>query len=456
MRKRIALIISLILIAGIITAAVASAESNNVDDLLQQASMKLQQGDVDGAIALYTQVTSIDPENYTAYHYLGIVYFAQKKYPQAIAALQNAQRIDPLKGEDAYWLGMAYLATDSIEMAISKFNRALQFDFKDPAVYQALVAANLRAGKNAEAVKAAETGLNQNPENRQLLMLAGTLYTQNGDDDKAIGAFQKVIKINPKEVGAYSALVSIYLKTGKTSEAENVVLKGLERYPDDVNLWMLAGSLYSQTGKTDKAIDAFEKVIKFDTKAIGAYYQLGTLYSMVDRYEDAAVVLKKGIDVAPKYVQGYILLSSVYFELNKMDDAVLAARKAVDMAPKSSDALANLGFLYAERNERLKEALDLCTQAANIEGDKVGSSFLDSLGWVQFKNGNVKAALATLEKAAKVDPNDGWVKYHQAAIYLQTKQRDKAVQYYKLAEKCPTHSRRLKASLAQMHKKLGL
>lgn len=392
MRKRFLVMAAMIFTVCVAAVAVqaAASTSSEVEEFLKQGAAKMQAKDFNGAIEVYKKVVAVDPENYTAYHNMGLCFMALQKWTEMITALQKAQIIDPLKGEDAFLLGMAYASTGNFEMAVVKFRRALQFDYDQPAVYQALVASYLRQGKTSDALVAA---------------------------NEAVTA-----------------------------------------YPDNPMVWFILGNVNAVSGSTNKAISAFEKVIKLDAKAVEAYNALASQYCLLDKYEDAAVVLKKANEIAAESnfenVEGYILLSTVHFEMNKMDESVLAARRALELAPKSPEAMANLGFIYAERGERLKEALDLCTKAADIMPKS--SSLLDSLGWVQYKNGHVDDAIATLLNAQKLDPGDAWVHYHLAAIYLAQKKKDKAVEQYRLAEKCTSYSRKLKSGMVQLRKQLGL
>jgi len=381
------IVLTIIISVAVFTTAIIHAQDQaSVEDLLKQAAEKQQKGDIDGAIALYNQVISIDSQNYVAYHNLGIAYIIQKKWDAAIDALIQAQLIDPLKGEDSYLAGFVYMNLKDYERAIVKFKRAIQLNYNRPDVYAALANAYQITGKPAEALTAAQDG----------------------------------IKVNP----------------------------------DSVNLWLLSAGFSMTMGKTEQAITAYQKVIALDPNVIPVYNLLGSIYSMSNRYEEAAAILKKGVETHPKNTEGFILLSSVYYELDKMDDALLAARRAVELDPKKADGLANLGYIYAERNERLKEALDLCTQAAVLAPKN--PSILDSLGWVQYKNGQLAAAIETLQKAIALDSKEGWAHYHLAVIYLAQNQKQKAIDEYWLAEMCPTFSRKLIVELAVLKKKLGL
>jgi tetratricopeptide (TPR) repeat protein len=65
--------------------------------------------------------------------------------------------------------------------------------------------------------------------------------------------------------------------------------------------------------------------------------------------------------------------------------------------PDNATALNNLSYFLIERGESYQEALKLVEQATIIE--PINGSFLDSLGWANYKLGNLEKAREALEKA---------------------------------------------------------
>ncbi len=341
-----------------------------------------------------------------------------------------------------------------IDGAITLYNQVISIDAQNYVAYHNLGIAYIIQKKWDAAIDALIQAQLIDPIKGEDSYLAGFAYMNIKDFERAIVKFKRAIQLNYNGPDVYASLANAYQMTGKSTEALAAVQDGIKANPDSVNLWLLSAGFNMTMGKTDQAIAAYQKVIALDPSVIPVYNMLGSIYSMSNRYEEAAAVLKKGVETHPKNTDGFILLSSVYYELDKMDDALLAARKAVELDPKKADALSNLGYIYAERNERLKEALDLCTQAAVLAPKN--PSILDSLGWVQFKNGQTAAAIATLQQVVALDRSEGWAHYHLAVIYLAQNQKQKAVDEYRLAEKCPTFSRKLVVELAVLKKKLGL
>ena len=76
-------------------------------------------------------------------------------------------------------------------------------------------------------------------------------------------------------------------------------------------------------------------------------------------------------------------------------------RAILSESPGNPIAMNNLGYFLVERNERLEEALGFIEQAYRI--DPTNPSYLDSLGWVNFRLGKLADAERYLKDAARLD-----------------------------------------------------
>ena len=87
--------------------------------------------------------------------------------------------------------------------------------------------------------------------------------------------------------------------------------------------------------------------------------------------------------------------------------------------PDDGSALNALGYLLASRNQKLDEASALISKALVAEADN--PAYLDSLGWVYFKQHKYAEATKRLERAAAALPLDSAVLDHLGELYFQQK-----------------------------------
>jgi Flp pilus assembly protein TadD len=71
--------------------------------------------------------------------------------------------------------------------------------------------------------------------------------------------------------------------------------------------------------------------------------------------------------------------------------------------PEDASLLNALGYSLADRNQKLPRAEALIRKALAASPDN--PAFLDSLGWVLFRRGDIPAALPQLERAYRIFPD---------------------------------------------------
>jgi predicted Zn-dependent protease len=115
-------------------------------------------------------------------------------------------------------------------------------------------------------------------------------------------------------------------------------------------------------------------------------------------------------------------------KLNKLDDMEKLLRKVIAQNPSYYNAYNALGFSLADRNIRLPEAKQLIVKALTFAPDD--PFITDSLGWVEFRMGNLGAALTYLQKAYK-DRADAEIAAHLGEVLWKMKRQDEAFKIWR-------------------------
>jgi len=194
-------------------------------------------------------------------------------------------------------------------------------------------------------------------------------------------------------------LILAKARQGQTDEALRMT-EGLVQIASDEGKWYfmrLKGQVLHDAGKVDDSIDAYKEAIsdldksklKDETK---------------ERFQDS---LRYG-------------LSGIYVEANKIGPAAELLESLAKKHPDNPTYKNDLGFIWCDHDMKLPEAEKLIREAIDldkklkvklkaegaIDDDSPNAAYLDSLGWVLFKQKKFKEALKYLEEAAK-DPEEG-------------------------------------------------
>jgi len=115
--------------------------------------------------------------------------------------------------------------------------------------------------------------------------------------------------------------------------------------------------------------------------------------------------------------------------LDEVDGAALLFRQLVDSEPNDANAANYLGYMWADREMHLDEALELIAHAVAL--DPENSAYLDSLGWVHFRLGDLEEAERWLRRAVDLgeDLGDGTIYCHLGEVLLAGGDRDEGRRY---------------------------
>ena len=106
-------------------------------------------------------------------------------------------------------------------------------------------------------------------------------------------------------------------------------------------------------------------------------------------------------------------------------------RRILARDPDDATALNNLGYFLTERNERLPEALDMIKRA--VKAEPTNPNYLDSLGWVYFKLGQLDEAERYLNDAARRNTRSSTVQEHLGDLHHKRGQLEQARAFWRKA-----------------------
>ncbi len=231
-----------------------------------------------------------------------------------------------------------------------------------------------------------------------LLPHMGFAFSQLAQYDNAIEAFAEVRKLSPHDPAVNGYLISAQLAAKRFDEAAETARAARADRPDDMRFVRLEAQALLQSGRTDQALALVEGVATRRSSDPQAQITLARLYADANRSAQAIKVLQTAQARFPADTSVAFELGAVLEKQDRFADAEAAFRGVIARDPSHAAALNYLGYMLAERGERLGESLDLIKRALAVEPDN--GSYLDSLGWAYFKDGQLGPAEEHLKRAA--------------------------------------------------------
>jgi tetratricopeptide (TPR) repeat protein len=345
--------------------------------------------------------------------------------------------------------GTALLRAGRYAEAVEKLRERAKGENANSSLIALLATAQRRAGQRAAAVETLKAGLARAEANARpslLLDLADT-YEELGRNEDALAQYEQLYEmlttkgsVNEQAAGLFNHIVgkmarllrrsgnqpklqTLLTRTrraideqnplvetltieslredGKRREALELTRAALRRAPNDQGLRLTEVLILNELKNYRESADLLRNMLSGQPERAAedanVYLILSNVQMQAGELKDAEISARKALEFNPADDNALLQLSSVLDRANQHDESEKILRELLDREPDNATALNNLGYFLAERGERLPEALALIERAVAIE--PLNGSFLDSLGWTQFKLGNTEKAREFLEKA---------------------------------------------------------
>ncbi len=113
----------------------------------------------------------------------------------------------------------------------------------------------------------------------------------------------------------------------------------------------------------------------------------------------------------------WFVLGAIYERQKFFDRAETEFKKALAVNPKSGSVLNYYGYMLGDLGQRLDEAADLVQRA--LKEEPFNGAYLDSMGWIYYKQNNLGEAEATSRKAVERDSHDPTIHSHLGDVYAK-------------------------------------
>jgi tetratricopeptide (TPR) repeat protein len=341
----------------------------------------------------------------------------------ALEALNQADRLRP-GWEPAALLRVQILARTSHAEAMSFMRDFLAAHPDAREVRLAYARALVNANQFAEA-RAEFTRLTADfPRNAEVSFAAGLLSLQMGDLDAARDLLTRTLEYGPRDpdsVRYYLGQVAEQMKQPEAAAAHYAAV-GAGNYLVPARARqaaMLAGS-----GKLDEARALLAATQgENDAQNVRLVQAQSELLRDSNAHAEAFGVLSAGIERFPDSADLLYDRAMVAERLDKLDVLEADLRRVIVLRPEDAQAYNALGYTLADRTDRLAEAVALLDKALSLAPED--PFILDSVGWAQYRSGNLSRAQAYLERAYKARP-DPEIAAHLGEVLWARGQRDEA------------------------------
>lgn len=155
----------------------------------------------------------------------------QKKYDESLELLKEAVSLDDTIHQAHYYLGFIYFEKGKYQESLRALLKVVEFDEENAQAYRLLAAVSEKLGKKEEAQKYTKLAQEKGGKTPLDAYNEGIHAFNSGETDKAIAAFEQVLKLDEKYADAYYRLGLCYLNKNENDKAIEALRKYIQLNP---------------------------------------------------------------------------------------------------------------------------------------------------------------------------------------------------------------------------------
>lgn len=419
-------------------------------------------GDHEKAAALVEEILKEDPSNVDALKLKGGWAIDDDQPGEAIMNLRAAQSQAPRDVQVMTLLARAFERDGSLDLAGEQLAKAVEAS--GGGAEEALRYARFLRQRGREVV--AETVLTEarrvSPENTEVLIALAELlmnarkWPEVEEIAKALRQFDRpetnrvaeqleaavlmgrdqvtagLNILNEQAISADGDIRSVFvavtaqLRLGKVDVAESLLRDALAKAPDNPALRLLQANVDAALGRVEKAEASYRALIvenpEFDLP-VQLFYGL---LQRQGRQADADAVLAEGLAAMPDNSPLLLIRAGRLEQTDAFEEAIgiyekLYAKDSSNVVVANN--LASMLTSHRDDPDSLERAYAVARRLRALDVP----AFQDTYGWIEYRRGNLDAALERLEPAAKGLPDDALTQFHLGVVYADLGRKEEAI-----------------------------
>ncbi len=438
--------------AGILNALGRSDESIQVyQQLVQNSKIEdeesflllsgayIQSSKFEEAIKVLEDLHQRNPESFVASYYLAKLYASLKDFEPSLKFYKSALNINPTAEQVQLEYIKVLVLNNNIDLAIAECKKLVAESPENDKAKKLLDDLLLGDKKIASAIQDLNEAKVEGKSVDELQFKVALLKLQQRDFKGAESEFLLLLSKNPDYDEARYYLATTYASQEKLESAVAELKIISSRNALYKKARGFASFLLRQDQKFDEAIELINESLEKHPNDIELLGYKTAIQREMGNTSDALKTLEEISKIEPENEEHLFNLGVALEESGDKEGALKVIENVLVKNPDHANALNYIGYTLAEKGKDLHRAEELLLKAIAIE--KNNGFFLDSLGWIYFKQKNFEKSRPLLEQAASLTNGDPVILEHLAEVYLKLNQNLKAKEtFMKALDKLKTRT----------------
>jgi tetratricopeptide (TPR) repeat protein len=441
----------------------------------------------DQAIDYANRAIALNPGDVEGYQRLVEIELAAGQERRALEALDRALKVH--SSDPNFWirLGKLYVAIlfksdsqpkpDELKKTNEVFKRAAENSADDPGILKDVADYYAASQQLKEAIPLYLRVLELQPDDANAREKLATGFVLTNQRDKAVEMLEQIIKEHPEKYQPYDLLAQVLDEEARSLQRANRIEEAKAKFakvaanyeqsllinPNHAGTYVRLAELLLGTLKdADRAVKLLGDARRRFSGAPEIVYYLAIAQREAKQSQQAVATFEEALHEAQLEEDSEFVNAKFYFnygaaaeQAGLYDKAADLLRKSIALDPENSaEAFNYLGYMWADHNMNLDEAETMIRRALQSEPDN--ASYLDSLGWVEFRKGQFDRALNNLLQAAKTAQREDPVVFeHIGDTYLKLNRTREALEAWQKALALDPTNKNLADKIQTTRKTIG-
>ena len=378
------------------------------------------------------------------------MYLAMDDIEHAFAEIENLAKEYPYEMRYLTMLGDVYLENGKEEEAYSTFQQVLSAEpGYAPAMLSMATYYNKTGQDSLYRLQLDSLLLNQKVESatkvnimRQLIM-----RSERGDKDSTqiVGLFNSMLAQEQENADVAMLAAQYLLSKRMDEEAKPVLQQVVDIDPENKPARLQLLSFAISKEDLDEVIRLCAPAVEYMPEALEFYYYWGIAHYQKKQHDEALEVFKKGVrqvdaNSDKNMVSDFYSIMGDLYHIKKMNvEAYEAYDSALVYKPDNVGALNNYAYYLSVERKDLDKAEEMSYRT--VKAEPTNSTYLDTYAWILFEKGKYAEARIYIDQAIlNGGDKSSVVMEHGGDIYYQVGEPEKALEYWKQAEKLAEES----------------
>jgi tetratricopeptide (TPR) repeat protein len=441
----------------------------------------------DQAIDYANRAIALNPGDVEGYQRLVEIELAAGQERRAIEALDRALKVQST--DPNFWirLGKLYVAIlfksdsqpkpDELKKTNEIFKRAAENSGDDPGILKDVADYYAASQQLKEAIPLYLRVLELQPDDANAREKLATGFVLTNQRDKAVEMLEQIIKEHPEKYQPYDLLAQVLDEEARSLQRANRIEEAKAKFakvaanyeqsllinPNHAGTYVrLAELLLGALRDPDRAVKLLVEARRRFPGAPEIVYYLGIAQREAKQSQQAVATFEEALHEAQLEEDDDFVNAKFYFNYGAAAEQAGLYNKAADLLRKSialdpensAEACNYLGYMWADHNMNLEEAETMIRRA--LQSEPNNASYLDSVGWVEFRKGQFDRALDDLLRAAKTaEREDPVVFEHIGDTYLKLNRTREALEAWQKALSLDPKNKNLADKIQAAKKMIG-